>query len=215
VAAAWSRDPVLVDAYERDIDVHTLTAAKIRRIPVEAVTKEQRNPAKTTNFLALYGGGAFQLARSVKIPYSEAEDFLFDYWHTMSRLGEYIEESKERGRKRGYVETMFGRRVHVPHIYSKDPDTRKSGERLCVSGEVSGTAADICRKAMIDVAPKLLVFRDADLLIQCHDELIVECDERDAEDVRDVLRTTMETCVDIGIPIKADAKIGRSWKELK
>ena len=213
VAAALSGDPVLLKAYNDGIDVHKLTAATIGRKAVEEVTPAERDVAKTANFLALYQGGARQLARVAKIDPAEAYSFLFDYWEGLSVLKEYVEKCKEFGREHLYVETMFGRRIHVPAMRSKDSEKKGHAERLCVSGAIQGTAADICREAMVAVH-RVLPPRSR-MLIQCHDELIIECPDYDAEAVKNIVKEEMETCCKIGVAIVVDAKIGQSWSALK
>ena len=221
VCAHVTQDPVLLRAYRDGVDIHSLTASTIAHVPVDQVAKEDRNKAKTGNFLTLFGGGAGAFAKQTKVSKAEAYAFIEDHRTALSRLYEWKEEVWEQARRDLYVDTIFGRRVHVPDINSRDGEKSGHDERLAVSGKIQGSAADLMRLAIVAVHDALREqFRGrARLLLSVHDELLCEAEKGIAEKVKEVVKHTMETCadhlVDWSIPIIAEAEVGETWRECK
>lgn len=221
VAAHVTEDPVLVQAYVEGKDIHALTASNIKHVPLEDVQDEQRAVAKTANFLVVYGGKEKRLAQQAKIDIDEAIDFLLDHERTLARFYEWKGEAVAQARKDGCVYTIFGRRVPLPHINSRDRERRSHNERLAISGIIQGSAADLIRLAMVGVH-KLLLDRPewtARLILSVHDELVIECPTEFAEEcaaqVKRVMETAADHLVDWRVPIRSSSGIGPNWREAK
>ncbi len=221
VAAHVTEDPVLVQAYVEDKDIHALTAANIGHIDLKEVTDEARGVAKTANFLVVYGGKARRLAQQAKIDYEDATDFLLDHERTLSRFYDWKDEAVAQARKDGCVFTLFGRRVPLPHINSRNSELRSHAERLAISGIIQGSAADLIRLAMVSVHKMCLDNPkwDARLILSVHDELIVECKTEYAVECAKQMKHLMETAADNlikwRVPIKSSSGIGPNWREAK
>ena len=212
VAAALSKDKGMIETFNKGIDLHQQTAAEMFGVPLEEVTKEQRYSAKTINFGVMYGMSAHGLSVATGMKREDAVAFIERYFEIRSTLKEYIEGIKEFARTHEYTETLLGRRRPCPEINSNNFQIRNAAERMAVNVPLQGTAADIIKMAMIALAPKLPA--GATLLLQIHDELITECDEKQAKAVAAVMRETMEGVYDLGVPIAVDTAIGHSWGEL-
>jgi DNA polymerase-1 len=216
LAAALSKDAAMTEAFVRGEDIHQSTAAKIWGIPLVDVTKDQRRAAKAINFGILYGQGAHGLAATAGIPYAEAKKFIEKYFEVYSGFRTYIDETKALARARGFVETFFGRRRPMSEILSAIPMLRAQAERMAVNMPLQGTAADLMKLAMIDVDKKLgSVCGEAKMLLQVHDELVLEVPEKDAQRVAMFVKETMEGVEKMGVPIVVDMKIGGSWAEME
>lgn len=215
LAAALSKDPAMMEAFMHGEDIHQSTAAKIWGIPLKEVTKDQRRAAKAINFGILYGQGAHGLAATAGIPYAEAKTFIEKYFQVYSHFRAYIEETKALSRTLGYTETLFGRRRLMPEMLSAIPMLRAQAERMAINMPLQGTAADLMKLAMIEVDRKLLsVCAEAKMLLQVHDELVLEVPEKDATRVAVFVKETMEQVEKMGVPIVVDMKIGRSWADM-
>jgi DNA polymerase-1 len=216
LAAALSKDAAMTEAFVRGEDIHQSTAAKIWGIPLVDVTKDQRRAAKAINFGILYGQGAHGLAATAGIPYAEAKKFIEKYFEVYSGFRTYIDETKALARARGFVETFFGRRRPMSEILSAIPMLRAQAERMAVNMPLQGTAADLMKLAMIDVDKKLgSVCGEAKMLLQVHDELVLEVPEKDAQRVAMFVKETMEGVEKMGVSIVVDMKIGGSWAEME
>lgn len=214
VAAALSRDPDMIKAFEEGIDIHARTAAELFNVPLEKVTKEQRYAAKTINFGVLYGMGPHRLTQETEMDHQQATEFIERYFALRPKLKEFIDKTLADARKNEYVETLFGRRRPCPEINSNNFMLRSAAERMAVNVPIQGTATgDLMKLAMIALAPKLE--GKADLLLQIHDELIAECNEKDANEVAKTMKETMEGIYDLGVPLVAETSIGTNWDELK
>jgi DNA polymerase-1 len=209
VAAALAGDQAMIETFKRGIDLHQQTAAELFTVPLESVTKDQRSAAKTINFGVLYGMSAHGLSVATGMDMKQAADFIERYFEVRPALKDYIENTKKFARDNRYTATLFGRRRPCPEILSNNFMIRSGAERMAVNVPIQGTAADIYKLAMIEVAAKL----DADclLLLQIHDELIVEAPEAKAEAVAELMRTTMEGVIDLGVPLAVDTAVGRHW----
>lgn len=215
VAAALAKDEALLTVFTRGDDIHRSTAAAMWQIPLHEVTTEQRRAAKAVNFGVLYGQGAFGLSEAAGVSFAEAKEFIQRYFTAYHRLQEYLEEIKETARKQGYVETYFGRRRPIPELFSGMPAVRAGGERMAINMPIQGTTADVLKLAMIEVDRKLPSWSNsAKMLLQVHDELVFEVDEDEVLALVPRIRTCMETVVDLGVPLKVEAKAGKNWDEM-
>ncbi|MBP5717421.1 MAG: DNA polymerase I, partial [Abditibacteriota bacterium] len=213
VMAHVTGDEGLTKAFARGDDIHAATAADIYEIPIELVDDDMRRAAKTVNFAVIYGRSDFMLANDLDISVYEAKDFKERYFDRFKGVKKYTEETVKSVKERGYAETLFGRRRYIPDINSSNGNIRQGAERQAVNMPIQGTAADIMKKAMIDASDAL---RDrfggkAKLILQVHDELLVEAPKELAEEVAEVLRRSMESAVEMNVPLKVDTEIGERW----
>jgi DNA polymerase I len=213
VAASLAQDHGMIETFKKGIDLHQQTAAELFGVPLEEVKKEQRYAAKTINFGVLYGMSAHGLSVATGMTREEAQGFIKRYFEVRPKLATYIEETKAFARKNEYVETLFGRRRPCPEINSNNHIVASSAERMAVNVPIQGTAADIYKLAMIALVPKLP--DGTQLLLQIHDELIAETDQKLADHVASVMKQTMENVYDLGVPLAVDTAAGKSWGELK
>ncbi len=214
--AAISGDENMCDAFRRGVDVHTVTASQVFDLPEEEVTSELRKRAKAVNFGIVYGIGDFSLANDIGVSKKEAGEYIKNYKATYKGVAEYLDKTIENAYADGYVTTMFGRRRYIPELASPKAMMKKFGERVAMNSPIQGSAADIIKLAMINVEKALSESRlDARLILQIHDELIVEASEKDAEQVKEILVSEMENAVNLAIPLSVEAAIGKSWYECK
>lgn len=216
VLAHFSGDPAFVDAFSRGVDVHRQTASVIFGVQVDEVTAHQRAQAKTINFATLYGQGAFGLSRQLGIPRDEAEAFIDEYFERFAGVRAFLDEQVEKARSLGYVETLMGRRRYVPELKSKNWNIRQFGERVAQNTPIQGTAADLIKQAMLDVAAGLREGGwEARMLLQVHDELLFELPESELEAVTAMVVEKMEGAMALRVPLKVETGIGASWYEAK
>ncbi|MEO1233806.1 MAG: DNA polymerase I [Myxococcota bacterium] len=214
VLAHFSEDPVLVKAFEERADVHTRTAAALFEIDPADVNREQRTQAKAVNFGVLYGMGPVRLARELKIPRRTASQFVKDYFDRQPGVRAYIEETLERARNEGEVRTLLGRRRLVPDVHSRNRAAKSAAERVAVNTPIQGSAADLIKMAMLRVDALLRdAFPQAKLLLQVHDELLVEAPEEDAEAVAGAVRDAMQRVYPLAVPLDAEAHFGGNWDD--
>ncbi len=212
VAAALAGDEGMIETFKAGIDLHQQTAAELYGVKLDEVTKAQRYAAKTINFGVLYGMSAHGLSVATGMEGREAAGFIERYFEVRPKLREYIDETKKFAYDNQYTATLFGRRRACPEIRSTNFMLRSGAERMAVNVPIQGTAADIYKLAMIDVARKLDA--DCDLLLQIHDELIVEAPTAKGEAVADMMREVMGSVIDLGVPLAVDTEIGVNWGEL-
>ena len=216
VLAHFSRDPAFVTAFTQGIDVHRQTAAVIFGVPVDEVTAGMRGQAKTVNFATLYGQGPFGLARQLGISREEAKSFIDTYFQRFQGVRDFLDAQVAMAKEEGYVETLMGRRRYVPELKSKNWNIRQFGERVAQNTPVQGTAADLMKKAMIDVHVALdALGSKARMLLQVHDELLLEVPAAEVEAVRDLVVARMEGAVELSVPLVADWGVGANWYECK
>lgn len=212
VLAHFSKDPVLVQAFEERADVHTRTAAALFQVDPADVSREQRTQAKAVNFGVLYGMGAPRLARELKIPRKVASQFVKDYFDRQPGVRSYIEATLETARTKGEVRTLLGRRRLVPDIHASSRMARMAAERVAVNTPIQGSAADLVKMAMLRVDALLRDgFPDARLVLQVHDELLVEVAEAEAEAVAQAVKDAMQRVYPLEVPLDAEAHIGPNW----
>jgi len=204
----------LVDSFNNEEDIHRRTASEVFDVPMEQVTPEQRTAAKAINFGLMYGMSAFRLGRDLDISREDAQTYMDDYFGRIPHVSAWIEDTKEKAREIGYVETLYGRRRLIPDIYSRDYADRMAAEREAVNTVVQGTAADLIKRAMIAVHARL---RDtgsrARLLLQVHDELLLEVPEEEAEDVRSLVVEQMMGVAELLVPLEVQVGTGHNWND--
>jgi len=216
VIAALSKDEKMLEAFAQGNDIHSSTAASIWGVPLDAVTKEMRRAAKAINFGIVYGQGPQGLARSAGIPMDQARIFIDDYFQVYSGIKDFLDTTKASAHEKGYVETMFGRRRKLVDINSPRPDIRAANERMAINMPVQGTAADIMKSAMIKVHERFNEISESSfILLQVHDELVLEVPVDEVVDVAEKVRIIMENAESIGCPIVVEAKQGQNWDEME
>ena len=214
IMAHLSGDSNLLAAFAEDRDVHQATAAEILGIPLAAVTSEQRRSVKAVNFGLIYGMSAFGLARQLSISRGEAQKYVDLYFERYPGVKRYMDETRQKARDTGYVETIFGRRLYLPEILSRNQGLRQSAERQAINAPMQGTAADIIKRAMIDIDAWLRSSRvPARLIMQVHDELVLEVADEAVETLVQQLRHHMAHAAELSVPLKVDVGIGRNWDE--
>ena len=212
VLAHFTGDEVLVQAFRDGADVHTRTASALFEVPPEEITREQRTQAKAVNFGVLYGMGPVRLARELKIPRRTASQFVKDYFDRQPGVRRYIDETLEHARTEGEVRTLLGRRRKVPDIHSRSRMARAAAERVAVNTPIQGSAADLIKMAMLRVDALLRdAFPEAHLLLQVHDELLVEVPESDAQRVAEAVKDAMQRVYPLEVPLEAEAHFGGDW----
>ncbi len=216
VLAHFSGDEAFVRAFRERVDVHRQTAAIIFGVDIDGVTDEMRARAKTINFATIYGQGDFSLARQLGIPRDEARAFIDAYFERFSGVRAFLDEQIAMAKERGYVETLSGRRRYVPELRARNWNTRSFGERVAQNTPIQGTAADLMKQAMIDVHERLREHTtDARLLLQVHDELLLEVSEDRVDEVEGLVVECMESAMDLAVPLVAEAGVGRTWYDTK
>ncbi|WP_136634317.1 DNA polymerase I [Pseudooceanicola onchidii] len=207
--------PALKEAFAEGQDIHAATASEMFNVPMEDMTPEIRRQAKAINFGVIYGISGFGLARNLRIPRAEAQGFIDSYFERFPGIRDYMDATTEFGKANGYVQTLFGRRIHTPEIAAKGPRAGFA-RRAAINAPIQGTAADIIRRAMIRM-PEAIEKLPAKMLLQVHDELIFEVDEAAVDDLTEVARKVMETAaapaVKIDVPLVVDAGSGHTWAE--
>lgn len=216
VLAHLSGDENLIDAFKKEQDIHTRTASEIFGVPMDEVTREQRGHAKAINFGLIYGKQAFSLGKELGISRKEAQDYIDTYFARYPKVAAYMENVVTEAKEKGYVTTLWGRRRYLPEIHSRNRMLVQSGERMALNTPIQGTAADIIKKAMITVSARLAQEGlKAKLILQVHDELIVDALESEQEQVLSILIQEMERAAVLSVPLTVDAHCGHSWYEVK
>ena len=218
VAAHMSGDPKMIKAFKEGADIHTATAAEINGVKIEDVTSEMRREAKAVNFGILYGQGSHGLSQNAGITYVQAKEFIDQYFNSYKKIRKYLDDTIEGARKDGFVETMFGRKRMLPEINSSMAMVRKGAERMAINTPIQGTAADMIKKAMVDVfefITKKYSKEDVKMLLQVHDELLFEVNEKIVDKFIIEIKEIMENVVGLKVPLVVDFKKGKNWKELE
>ena len=216
VLAHIANDENMIRAFKNDEDIHREVASKVFDIPLEEVTKEQRSKAKAVNFGIVYGISAFGLSEDLSISREEAVEYIEKYFETYPGVKEYLERLVREGKELGYVTTLYGRRRPVPEMKSDNFKQRSFGERVAMNSPIQGTAADIIKIAMIGVAKELRSRgMKSKLILQVHDELLIEAYEDELEQVKEILKQQMEEACDLKVPLIVDMHTGENWYEAK
>lgn len=212
--AHLSGDPSLIEAFEQGEDIHSATAAKLFHKPISEVSSEQRRRAKTANFGIIYGISAFGLSQRLDIPRKEAKELIDGYFATYPKVKEYMDRSIERAREKGYVETVFSRRRYLRDISSRNAVARGVAERNAINAPIQGSAADIMKLAMIQIARRFKAEGiRSHMILQVHDEVIVDMLRSEQEKVVRIVKESMESVAQLRVPLISDAGIGQNWLE--
>jgi DNA polymerase-1 len=212
--AHMSRDPVLMDAFRSGEDIHTRTAAEVMGVPPMMVTREARNRAKAVNFGIVYGISSFGLAHQLGISRKEAEQYIQSYFLRYAGVRRFIDDTIEAVRATGVTKTLFGRERPIPDMNSRNPNARGFAERTAVNSPLQGTAADLIKLAMIRI-DKHLSGMEGKLLLQVHDELVLEAPESEVEQIAVMVKREMEGVYQLEVPLIADVGIGVNWRDAK
>ena len=216
VLAHLSGDENLIEAFIEEQDIHTRTASEIFSVPMDEVTSIQRSRAKAINFGLIYGKQAFSLSKELGISRAEAQNYIDRYFERYPGVSRYMENIKESAKEKGYVTTLWGRRREIPEIKSRNRMLVQSGERMALNTPIQGTAADIMKLAMIRVDRALKAENlDARIVLQVHDELIIDSSDADKEKVLGLLVREMENAAELRVPLIVDAHVGKSWYDIK
>ena len=216
ILAHLSQDEVLIDAFNHGEDIHKLTASRVLGVPFDQITAEQRSRAKAVNFGVIYGMSSFGLSEELNITRKEADDYIKEYFRKHEKVKEYMNGQIENCRKIGYSETILGRKRRIPEINASAYTVRQLGERLAMNSPIQGSAADVIKIAMIHVYRELKSrFPDSHLILQVHDELIIDAKKEDMEAVKELLVRNMEQAMELRVKLVAELNTGNSWYELK
>ena len=216
VLAHMSDDKIMVDAFNEDQDIHTICASQIFNVPVEEVSKQLRSRAKAVNFGIVYGISDFGLSEQVGIKRNEAKEYITAYLEKYSGIDNFMKEIVEEAKRKGYVTTLKGRRRYIPELSSNNYMVRKFGDRAAMNTPIQGTAADIMKIAMIDVYRELKNRNlKSKLVLQIHDELLIDTVISEKEEVKEILRTCMERAMVLKVPLKVEVEEGKNWFQAK
>lgn len=219
ILAHVTKDEELVEAFRLDQDIHRATAAAVFSVPPEAVTFNQRRFAKVVSFGIIYGMGPYRLTRDSELTLAEAEKYIAAYFKRFPGIRHYLDETMEQAKQQGYVETLLGRRRYFPIFMVKGGTLNQQAvaraEREAVNHPIQGTAADIVKYAMIQLHEKLMEKYQARMIVQVHDELLIEVPESEVEEVKPLVEDVMCNAVKLDVPLKVEASVGRNWLEIK
>jgi len=214
IMAHLSQDKGLLDAFAHGADVHKTTAAEVFEVALEEVTSDQRRKAKAINFGLIYGMSAFGLAKQIKVERYEAQDYIDRYFERYPGVLDYMDRIRKQAHDDGYVETVFGRRLYLPDINARNKMMQQAAERTAINAPMQGTAADIIKRAMLDVETALASSElDAKMIMQVHDELIVEVREDQVDEIASLLSELMMGAANLDVPLIVEAGIGDNWDE--
>ena len=210
--AHLSGDEAMCEAFTLGQDIHARTAAEVYGVPLAEVTPQMRSSAKAVNFGIVYGISAFSLSQDIGVSVAEAKAYMEAYFATFPGVRTYMDAIVERAREQGYVETLFHRRRDLPEIKSSNFNMRSFGERVALNMPIQGTAADIMKLAMVAVEKRLKAeLPEAKLVLQVHDELIVEAPEAECDAVKRILKEEMENVVHYSVPLTTEVGTGKTW----
>ncbi|MBI2020738.1 DNA polymerase I, partial [Candidatus Daviesbacteria bacterium] len=233
IMAHLADDPGLKRAFNEGLDIHAATAAKIFKVPLDKVTKQQRMVGKTMNFATLYGQGAHALSRQLGVEYEVARVYIQEYFDEFPSVREWMQKTLEFGYENGYVETLWGRRRYIPELKADNRMIKAAGERAAINHPVQGTAADMIKKAMVEIDRELSVVShqssdslkadsersersdSCGLILQVHDELLFECTPKSVKEVAKMVKDKMENALKLDVPVVVDLKIGKNWGEMR
>lgn len=216
VLAHLCQDPTLMAAFQNDQDIHRIVAAEVFGVPIADVTAQQRSRAKTVNFGIIYGQTAYGLSLVLRIPRTEAKDFIERYRRRFPRIEEFLQSCIRFAKANGYVETIFGRRRRIAEISTANPQRRALAERLAINSVVQGSAADLIKQAMVNIARRIKAQgRPSRMLLQIHDELVFEVPQEAIEAEREMVVHEMSSAIKLRVPLKVDVGVGKNWMEAK
>ena len=216
VLAHMSQDEQLIEAYQMDEDIHRITASKVFHTPLEEVTDLQRRNAKAVNFGIVYGISSFGLSQDLSISTKEAKAYIDEYFKTYPGIKSFLDKAVEDTKEKGYCSSMFGRRRPVPELKSSNHMQRAFGERIAMNSPIQGTAADLIKLAMLHVYDSLKkAGLQSKLILQIHDELLIETKTEETEMVREILTKEMKQVCDMAVSLEIDLHTGTDWYEAK
>jgi DNA polymerase-1 len=217
IVAHMAQDENMLAAFRAEEDIHATTAAAIYSVGLDAVTKEMRRHAKAINFGLIYGMSAFGLTRSTDLTLAEAENFVKAYFEKFPGVKKYLDGIRKQAASQGYVETLLGRRRYFPALQSKtNPQMKNREEREAINTPIQGTAADIMKIAMLKIPPELKKAKlNGKMLLQVHDELVLECPKDELEKTAKIVKETMANAYPLDIPLSTEARYGPNWGEMK
>ena len=216
ILAHIANDEAMINAFLSGEDIHTATASKVFEVPASEVTSEQRKRAKAVNFGILYGMGEYSLSEDLEISMAQAKKYIASYLAGFPSIKEYLENIKKQAKKDGYVTTLFGRKRKITELAASNKNVQHFGERVAMNSPIQGTAADIIKIAMIKVSQAFKDAKiDAKVILQVHDELIVEAHKDCANRAFEILRDSMEKAIELSVPLNVEAHIGKNWFEAK
>ena len=214
ILAALSGDEKLIEAYRSDRDIHKVTASQVFHVPLSAVTDTLRRNAKAVNFGIVYGISAFGLSEGLSIGRAEAKEYITRYFETYPKVKEYLDQEIEFAREHGYAKTLLGRRRPLPEIHAANFMRRSFSERVAMNAPIQGTAADMMKIAMNTVFQRLEERNlRSKIVLQVHDELLLEVPEQELSEVREILVSSMENAMKLPVPFLVEAKSGKNWEE--
>ncbi|MBU1000039.1 hypothetical protein KKE78_01400 [Patescibacteria group bacterium] len=228
IMAHLADDPGLKKAFNEGLDIHAATAAKIFKVPVGQITKKQRMVGKTMNFAMLYGQGPHALSRQLGVEYSVARQYIAEYFEQFPEVKNWMQKILAFGHEKGYVETLWGRRRYIPELKASNRMISSAGERAAVNMPVQGSAADMIKKAMVEINKGLVQSKgkkptnnersaikgSCSMILQVHDELLFECDTKYVNEVARMVKAKMENALKLSVPVVVDLKIGKNWGEM-
>ena len=214
IIAALSKDKAMIEAFSNGVDIHTATAAKVFKTPVNDVSREQRSQAKAVNFGIIYGQSAFGLSQNLGIPRKEAKSIIDSYFEEYPTIKKYMENVVAHSRDKGYVETILKRRRYLPDINSSNAIVRGYAERNAINAPIQGSAADIIKMAMIKVQREIEKENlQSKMILQVHDELIFDVHNEETTKLESLVKHNMENAVDLIVPLDVEYKIAENWLE--
>ncbi len=214
ILAHYAKDAALIEAFHQGQDIHARTAAEVFGVDVTTVTKDQRRVAKTANFAIIYGVTAFGLSQQTEMTVEQSKQFIETYFSRYPGIRNYMEETRQFARDKGFVTTLFNRRRALPEMHAKIPAVRQFAERTAINTPIQGTAADIIKLAMISIQKRLTGF-ESKMVLQVHDELVFDVHKSELEKVREIVRAEMEGATRLAVPLVADIGVGENWLEAK
>jgi DNA polymerase-1 len=217
IVAHMAKDETMLAAFRAGQDIHATTAAAVFNTPLEQVTKEQRRNAKAINFGLIYGMGSFGLSRSTDFTLAEAENFIKAYFAQFPGVKSYLDGIRREAAQKGYVETLLGRRRYFPNLATQtNMNMRQREEREAINAPIQGTAADIIKKAMLRIPAALVAQKlDSKILLQVHDELLLECPQSQLDATQKLVQNEMENAFELSIPLETEARVGLNWGNMK
>jgi DNA polymerase-1 len=214
--AHLSQDENLLSAFRHDADIHAATASLLFGVAPAEITPDQRRFAKTVNFGVIYGMSDYGLEQATEFSREEAGKFIRSYFEKYPGVRKYLDETKEKARRDGYVETLLGRRRYIPDINASNRQVREAAERMASNMPVQGTSADIIKVAMINLYRDMKKRKlQSKMLLQVHDELVFEVPNDEMNVLREIVPDIMDAAVRLDVPLKVDTKVGKNWGEMK
>ena len=206
----------MINAFNHNEDIHVQAASKVFNVPMEKVTKEQRSKAKAVNFGIVYGISDFGLAEQLKVPRKIAKQYIDEYLEEYSGIKKFMDDITQKGTEDGFVQTLYNRRRYVPELKSSNYNIRQFGHRIAMNTPIQGTAADIIKIAMINVYKEMSEKGlKSKLVLQVHDELLIEAEENEKEIVKNILKSQMENVIKLRVPLTVELSEGYTWYDVK